>query len=117
MEAVEVSETVEAIEAAAIEANLAIEASGSLRAKCIKTTIKRFLELDSFASEASHVWQRNQNKRCFKLDSFASEASHVYRKVRPLASEGSPSARSAQVAGRPRKEVWRRRRRDWIASG
>ena len=84
-----------------------------------KKNIKKCFRLDSFASEVSHVCHRNKkrsfnsnkillrakratfargpkNKRCFKLDSFASEASHVYRKVRPLASEASPSARSAQ---------------------
>ena len=112
--------TVEAIEAAAVEAIVAIEAVGSLQV--IKTTIKSPLKIDFFASEASHVCHRNKNKKVFgirffrerseprlpekpteikiirflELDSFASEASHVYKKVRPLASEASPSARSAQ---------------------
>ena len=52
-----------------------------------QTKIRKFLELDSFASEASHVCQRNQNQRYFKLDSFASEASHVCHRNSMLESK------------------------------
>ena len=57
VEAVEVVETIEAIEAAAVEAILAIEAVG-------------LLKLDFFASEASHVCQRNQTQKVFQIRFF-----------------------------------------------
>ena len=61
-----------------------------------ETKNKRCFKLDSFASEASHVCHRNKNQKVFGIRYFCERSEPRLQKGRLLASEASPSARSAQ---------------------
>ena len=72
---------------------------------------KLLYKLDSFASEASHVYQSQGPKLLFKLDPFASEASLVCSAPKSNASEASHARERSDREPPAGLAVARRRRR------